>query len=61
MSFIEVLPDKLKQPGKKNELIAFLRALPIRFHIKKYVLIEYGKLTGEKITFTDIMKLGNIF
>lgn len=61
MSFLSQIPDEFKQPGKKQELIEFLKSLPIRFHQKKYTLIEYCDTFGEKMTFDDVRELGGEF
>jgi len=61
MSFVEQLPENLKKPGKKEELIKYLNSLPVRFHVKKYTLIEWAELTGEKITREDVEKLEGVF
>jgi len=61
MSFIEQLPEEYKKPEAKNRLIEFLRKLPVRFHVKKYTLIEWSKITGEKITREDVKRLGGVF
>jgi hypothetical protein len=54
MSFISCVPANLLQKDKKEELKTFLFYLPIRFHVKKYTLLEFGKLFGIQITREDV-------
>jgi len=61
MSFVQFLPDILRAPDKKEDVIVFLTALNIRWHIKKYTLLEWGKEQGVKITRDDVVALGGMF
>ena len=61
MSFIHTIPEYFRRADKKGELIIFLRDLPIRFHAKKYTLLEWAEEQGEKITLEDVQKLGGKF
>ena len=54
MSFIYNIPTELVKEGKKEELKTFLFFLPIRFHVKKYTLLEYGQLFDIIITREDV-------
>jgi len=57
MSFVQYVPEELMQMEKKEEVIELLKTLPIKWHIKKYTLLEWGNLMNVKITGKDIEKL----
>lgn len=57
MSFIQYLPEDLLNPTKKEDVINFLNTLPIRWHIKKYTLLEWGEVVDEPIKWEDVGKL----
>lgn len=61
MSFVQMIPEEFMYSGKKDELLIFLRDLPIRFHAKKYALLEWGEVMQEKIQLEDVEKLGGKF
>jgi len=61
MSFVQMLPEELRQPDKKEDVIIFLNKLPIRFHAKKYTLLEWAEEQEQKLVLEDIQKLGGPF
>lgn len=58
MAFITQLDPEWLNPEKKDDLIYFLEQLPIGYLTKKYTLLEWGKVTGVKLTQEDFKRLG---
>lgn len=61
MSFVKMIPEELRHPDKKEEVILFLQPIPIRFHAKKYALLEWGEEQEVIIEFDDVVRLGGPF
>ncbi len=54
MSFVQYIPETMMLPEMKEEVIALLRSLPIRYHIRKYTLLEWGRVMSVHITGRDV-------
>lgn len=46
MSLIEDIPEELRSAEKQDELIQYLKLLPVPLHTKKYLLLDWCEFTG---------------
>lgn len=58
MSLIEDIPEELRTADKQDELIEYLKLLPVPFHTKKYLLLDWCEFTGVRMSRALAFKVG---
>ncbi|HEX69231.1 MAG TPA: hypothetical protein ENG10_02935 [Candidatus Bathyarchaeota archaeon] len=53
--FVDLIPEELIDPKKKEEFLMWLINLPVDIWTKKYILIEWCNLVGVALT-EDLVK-----
>lgn len=48
--FVDLIPEELIDPKKKEEFLIWLMRLPVDVWTKKYILIEWCNLVGIALT-----------
>ena len=48
--FIIEIPPHLLDPGAKDEFLMWLAQLPVDVNTKKYILLDWCRLTGVQLT-----------
>jgi len=53
--FVDLIPEELLHPDKKEEFLMWLIQLPVDIWTKKYILIEWCNIVGIALT-EDLVK-----